>query len=126
MNILILYLEPNLQQMVQEVLEREGYTVTAVQQASEAIHILEEYSDAPFLLLADNIHMNAQALEFLQMLAERPELRRRVRVIAETAVTNLDHLRDVSGNLIDDFLMLPFSVDQLIACIETNAAKLAE
>ncbi len=126
MHIVVLALEPSLAQMLREVLELEGYAVTVVRHAAEAIQPIEDHPDASFILLADNIHANPHAQDALEILAHHPELRRRTRFIAVCISSLVPGLEQAFPALVDDFLLLPVNFNHLLACIETNVAKLPE
>ena len=70
----------------------------------------------------DNFHLLEEPRVFLAALQARPELRRRVMVIGVAA--KVPPIRRVSApfDVIDDFLSMPFSVNELFDKIEGNCS----
>jgi DNA-binding NtrC family response regulator len=104
----------------------DGYTITSTKNADETIRILEEYSDESFLLFADNTIFNAEAMRVFAMVRSSPAVRRRVRIIGWNGLRDLDYLQERADGMLDDFLPMPFTLDQLLSCIASNAAYLTE
>lgn len=117
MRVLFLYLEESVRHMVQLVLEAEGYTIVATRSAAEAIRIIED-STNQYVLLTDNFSVNSESLGALTTLCQHPELRQRVTVIGVSARSDVMSTSWMTGRLLDDHLMMPYTYDQLLAIIE--------
>ena len=119
MRIVVLWFDPDIEQMLREVLELEGYAVVATRDAGEAVRALDE-EEGDGLLLADNVLMNPAAREALARLAVTPALRGRVRVIG---IGSRDTLRMSKGQVdMDGYVAMPFTVAALLATVEANVA----
>jgi DNA-binding NtrC family response regulator len=123
MVVLICAFDQSLRRPLQAVLEMEGYTVTVVQRAADAIRYLER-SASSFLLLADNIALNTAAEAVFRTLGERRVLRKRVRVIVVDVSARQAAIESRFHGIIDDFLLLPFDMEHVLGCIESNTAWL--
>ncbi len=118
MKILILFYESSIGHILQMVLEAEEYTVTTTQHATEVIRAIEESNDS-YLLFADNFHLNPEAQQAFTDLHDRPDLRRRVKIVGVSAMR--EGVRPwITENLIDDHLAMPFSQDDIVHIVEAH------
>jgi DNA-binding NtrC family response regulator len=126
MQVLFIFYEDSLKQLFHMIVESEGHTVISTQSAAEAIRLLEENPNEPFLLFADNTVFNEEAMCVFAMLRTSPGVRCRVRIIGWNAMRDRDYLQERADGMLDDFLSMPFTGDQLLSCIAGNAANLTE
>lgn len=121
MSIVILEFEPTIQQMLQMILEVEGYTVTSSQAAAEAMRAIEAAGES-CVLFADNFHVNPEAQQAFTMLRDRPQLRQRVWVVG--MVVFPEPARQLIANgLMDEHLGMPFTVDQVLAIVTAHTSR---
>lgn len=73
-----------------------------------------------------NFHLLEAPRVFLAALKARPELRRRVKVVGVTALRLPTEGLGAPYDEIDNYLAMPFDIDELIEKIEAVSAKLRE
>ena len=122
---LVLYLAENVGGMINYVLEEMGYRTRMTPLAAEALSILDG-DDRRCLVFMDNFHLLEEPRLFLAALQARPELRRRVKVVGVTGMTLPIKGLSAPFDEIDDFLKMPFSIDEVIAKIEAVSAHLRD
>lgn len=122
MNILIVYCEPTIMQLLQTVLELEGYMVVITQSAAEAVHTIEDNNDI-VVLFADNIIFNRAAHEAIAILRDRPDVRQRVKTIAIDITTNHHVIQEQLHDVMADFLPMPFTPDPLLHIVEKHTKR---
>lgn len=120
MKVLIVYVDPGIRHMLQQVLEVEGHTVICTRRGAEVIRAIEE-SDDSYLLFTDNLHVNPSVREALAILRDKPALRQRVWVVNVAVRSDPAWIADA---LIDEHLPMPFSVEQLFRLVEAHASDL--
>lgn len=133
MNILILYFNPDVQELLELVLDVENYDWIATQHATEAIRIIAESADS-CLLLADNFDVNPEARQAFTMLHDRPDLRQRVWVVGASALHDVTVIPWLTDGMIDEHLHLslnpdledqcsdPDQIDQFLAIIAAHTS----
>jgi hypothetical protein len=117
MKILILYVEPTIWYMLQQVLELEEYADIRTRNSSEAVRDIEESTDS-YLLLTDNLHVNPEVREALAVLRDNSDLRQRLWVVNLAVWSESAWITD---GLIDEHLAMPFTVDQVLSIVEAHA-----
>lgn len=108
--------EPDILGFMEMALEEEGYQVTSVTSAIEALQSLREVQPELILLDAKMPAMNGQ--QFLAILRERDDVR--VPVVLMTAARIQPH--EVAELGAQGFLAKPFDLDDLLACVEKHLA----
>jgi CheY-like chemotaxis protein len=126
MRVLFVNYEVSLGVYLHPMVESEGHTITTTRSAAKAIRILDENRHEAFLLFADNTLFNAEAMCVFAMVREHPAVRRRMRIIGWNALHDRDSLQERADGMLDDFLPMPFNVQQLLNCIAANAAQLPD
>lgn len=121
MNIIILSFEPNLGDMLQLILEAEGYPCVFTASADDVIRAIEGAS-GPTLLLADNFHLSPEAQQAFTAFRDHPELRSRVTIVGLSGM--IEGARQwMTDNVIDDHVALPFTLERLLHIIEAHAGR---
>ena len=99
-------------------MEIDDYTSIATRSFAEALSIIENSSDS-YLLFTDNLQVNPEVRNALASLRDRPELRQRVWIVGLAVFNNTAWITD---GLIDEYLPMPFTVDQLFDIVEAHAS----
>jgi CheY-like chemotaxis protein len=99
--------------MVSEVLALEGVPHEVVTTAAQAMSALSRDS-ASSIVLIDNLQVHAEGQQFLEQLRHDPDLRARLRTICMAVEVNCTWARQDFGDVLDAYLVLPFTVSQLI------------
>jgi CheY-like chemotaxis protein len=117
--ILFLYFDPSLPRMVSEVLNLEGYAVVEVTTMAQAVAALR-WLPGNGIVLFDNLQLHVEGQQFLEMLRHEPDFRARLRTICMAAEVNCTRARQEYGDVLDDYLLMPFTVTQLLNVLERS------
>ena len=115
--IMLLWLEPTIMAMLDEVLRLEGYRITATQSARRALDRIQR-TTRPYVVLMDNFYHSPEMRAFAAEVFATPELHQRVRIIG------LAVQYDAHQIALDAFIAMPFSVDELLDSIAAACADL--
>lgn len=111
--ILVVDDDPVIRDMMADILEFEGYTITVARNGSEALHLLRG-RDA-YLVFLDIMMPVMSGKELCALIEADPHLRERHRIILMSAIDNLDEAATVD---VDAILQKPFVVDDVIDILE--------
>ncbi len=115
--VLFLAYETSIGRLVTEVLPEEGYSALLIHTEAEASSLLED-NESYYIVLMDNLHVQPEGRRFLTQLRQNPSLRARVKTVSMAACAN-DWLRQDFGDVLDAYLGLPFTLDQLLKTLES-------
>ena len=122
--VVILGFDPAIASLVAEVLPLEGYEVQCVHTEAKAWSLLAR-QPGKCIVLVDNLHVHQEGQELLLKLRKHPDVRAYVRVVCMMLGGSMDPLRQKYGELIDAYLLMPFTFPQLLTIprILLNRAK---
>jgi DNA-binding NtrC family response regulator len=99
--------------MVMEVLDLDGYNVRRVRTEAQAWSLLTRQPGRCVVFL-DNLDFHQEGQQFLLKLRTHPDVRARVKVVCMAASGHIDRFRQEYGDAIDAYLIMPFTVPQLL------------
>jgi CheY-like chemotaxis protein len=111
--ILVVDDDPVIRDMMADILEFEGYTISVARNGSEALQLLrggEEY-----LVFLDIMMPVMSGKELCKLIEADPYLRERHRIILMSA---MDNLEEAATFEVDAILQKPFVVDDVIDILE--------
>jgi CheY-like chemotaxis protein len=118
--ILVVEDEKDLRLNLQEMLEREGFSILTATNGVEALELTS--SIEPDLILSDVRMPEMDGLEFLKALQQKPETAS-IPFIFLTARVEMQDLREGMVLGADDYLMKPFKIDDLLNAINSRLRK---
>jgi len=111
--ILVVDDDPVIRDMMADILEFEGYTISIARNGSEALQLLR--SDEEYLVFLDIMMPVMSGKELCALIEADPRLRARHRIILMSA---MDNLEEASTLEVDAILQKPFVVDDVIDILE--------
>jgi len=111
--ILVVDDDPVIRDMMADILEFEGYTISIARNGSEALKLLR--SDQEYLVFLDIMMPVMSGKELCALIEADPHLRARHRIILMSA---MDNLEEASTLEVDAILQKPFVVDDVIDILE--------
>jgi hypothetical protein len=70
------------------------------------------------IVLIDNLQVHVEGRQFLEMVCHEPDLRARLRTICTAVEINCTRAREEYGDVLDAYLVMPFTVTQLVHVLE--------
>lgn len=122
MSVVMLYFDDSIKRLMQSLLELEGYTLMGARDPAEAFRLIEANAD-PCILFTDNFKINPVVRKALKTLQAMSTLRQRVWVIGLDIESPIS-AQFLADGLLDDFLAMPFTPDDLIKAFESATDKL--
>ncbi|MDR1488004.1 MAG: response regulator transcription factor [Deltaproteobacteria bacterium] len=119
MQILLIEDEPGLREVIEYSLAREGFQVTALDNANDALMVLEDCP--PDLVLLDLMLPGLQGLQFLDIFRQHDQ--RTPVIIISAKNTEEDVIRALERGA-DDYLPKPFSLKLLVMKIRVALRRL--
>jgi len=113
--ILVVDDEPNIVQTLKDRLEMNDFEVTVAYNGSDGLKIAEQ--EKPEVILLDVIMPVMNGLEMLEVLRQRP-WGKSVSVIMLTARSQTQDMARASACTIDDYIVKPFDLSELLEKIE--------
>lgn len=111
--ILVVDDDPVIRDMMADILEFEGYTISVARNGSEALQLLR--SDENYLVFLDIMMPTMSGKELCAIIEADPHLRERHSIILMSAMDNLEE----AGSLqVDAILQKPFVVEEVIDILE--------
>jgi len=106
--------------MILEVLQLEGYEVLAVRTAGEAFSLLADGREqlGTTVVIMDNLQVHDEGQAFLEDIRNKPTLHDHVILICSAIQANCDAARQKYGDVLDRYLVMPFTVSSLLAVLE--------
>lgn len=111
--ILVVDDDPVIRDMMVDILDFEGYSISVARNGHEALQLLRSTQD--FLVFLDIMMPGMGGKELCSVLKADPQLRDRHIVILMSA---MDNLEDASSIEVDAILQKPFVVEELIGILE--------
>ena len=111
--ILVVDDDPVIRDMMADILEFEGYTISIARNGSEALQLLR--SDEVYLVFLDIMMPVMSGRELCALIEADPRLRERHRIILMSAMDNLEEAASLE---VDAILQKPFVVDDVIDILE--------
>ncbi|HXX78385.1 MAG TPA: response regulator [Ktedonobacteraceae bacterium] len=111
--ILVVDDDPVIRDMMADILEFEGYSITIARNGSEALHFLR--NGERYLVFLDIMMPVMSGKELCMLMEADPQLRERHKIILMSA---LDNLEEAAALDVDAILQKPFEVDDMIGVLE--------
>jgi len=111
--ILVVDDDPVIRDMMADILEFEGYSITIARNGSEALHLLR--NGERYLVFLDIMMPVMSGKELCMLMETDPQLRERHKIILMSA---LDNLEEAAALDVDAILQKPFEVDDMIGVLE--------
>jgi CheY-like chemotaxis protein len=111
--ILVVDDDPVIRDMMADILEFEGYTISVARNGSEALHLLR--SDENYLVFLDIMMPAMSGKELCAIIEADPHLRERHSIILMSA---MDNLEEAASFRVDAILQKPFVVEDVIDILE--------
>jgi CheY-like chemotaxis protein len=111
--ILVVDDDPVIRDMMADILEFEGYTISVARNGSEALQLLR--SDEHYLVFLDIMMPVMSGKELCAIIEADPHLRERHSIILMSA---MDNLEEAASLQVDAILQKPFVVDDVIDILE--------
>jgi len=111
--ILVVDDDPVIRDMMADILEFEGYSITIARNGSEALHLLR--NGERYLVFLDIMMPVMSGKELCMLMEADPQLRERHKIILMSA---LDNLEEAAALDVDAILQKPFEVDDMIGVLE--------
>ena len=111
--ILVVDDDPVIRDMMADILEFEGYTISVARNGSEALQFLR--SGEAYLVFLDIMMPVMSGRELCTLIEADPYLKERHRIILMSA---MDNLEEASTLEVDAILQKPFVVDDVIDILE--------
>ena len=111
--ILVVDDDPVIRDMMADILEFEGYTISVARNGSEALQFLR--SGEAYLVFLDIMMPVMSGKELCTLIEADPYLKERHRIILMSA---MDNLEEASTLEVDAILQKPFVVDDVIDILE--------
>ena len=113
--ILVVDDDPVIRDMMADILEFEGYTISVARNGSEALQLLR--SGESYLVFLDIMMPVMSGRELCTLIEADPHLRERHRIILMSAMDNLEEAATLE---VDAILQKPFEVDDVIDILEPH------
>jgi CheY-like chemotaxis protein len=111
--ILVVDDDPVIRDMMADILEFEGYTISVARNGSEALQLLR--SDENYLVFLDIMMPAMSGKELCAIIEADPHLRERHTIILMSA---MDNLEEAASFQVDAILQKPFVVEDVIDILE--------
>lgn len=111
--ILVVDDDPVIRDMMADILDFEGYSITVARNGYEALQLLR--SDQDFLVFLDIMMPGMSGKELCAVLEAEPLLRKRHIIVLMSA---MDNLEEASSLKVEAILQKPFVVDDVIDILE--------
>jgi CheY-like chemotaxis protein len=111
--ILVVDDDPVIRDMMADILEFEGYSISIARNGSEALQLLR--SGEEYLVFLDIMMPVMSGRELCALIEAEPHLRERHRIILMSAIDNLEEAATLE---VDAILQKPFVVDDVIDIIK--------
>lgn len=111
--ILVVDDDPIIRDMMTDMLEFEGYTITAARSGREALALLHSGDD--YIVFLDVMMPGLSGADVCAQLEAEPEVRRRHIIVLMSA---MDKLEEAASCKADAILPKPFLVDDLLQVLE--------
>lgn len=111
--ILVVDDDPVIRDMMADILDFEGYSITVARNGYEALQLLR--SDQDFLVFLDIMMPGMSGKEVCAVLEAEPHLRKRHIIVLMSA---MDNLEEASSLKVEAILQKPFVVDDVIDILE--------
>jgi len=111
--ILVVDDDPVIRDMMADILEFEGYSITIARNGSEALYLLR--NGERYLVFLDIMMPVMSGKELCMLMEADPQLRERHKIILMSA---LDNLEEAAALDVDAILQKPFEVDDMIGVLE--------
>jgi len=111
--ILVVDDDPVIRDMMADILEFEGYTISVARNGSEALQLLR--GSEAYLVFLDIMMPVMSGRELCALIEADPNLRERHRIILMSAMDNLEEAATLE---VDAILQKPFEVDDVIDILE--------
>jgi CheY-like chemotaxis protein len=111
--ILVVDDDPIIRDMMADIMDFEGYTISIARNGFEALHMLR--SDEEYLVFLDIMMPGMGGKELCAALEADPQLRERHIIILMSAMDNLEEAASLE---VDAILQKPFVVEDVISTLE--------
>lgn len=111
--ILVVDDDPVIRDMMADILEFEGYTISVARNGYEALQLLR--GDAEYIVFLDIMMPAMSGKELCAVIEADPHLSERHRIILMSA---MDNLEEAASLQVDAILQKPFVVDDVIDILE--------
>ncbi len=111
--ILVVDDDPVIRDMMADILDFEGYSISVARNGHEALQLLRSNQD--FLVFLDIMMPGMSGKELCAVLESNPHLRKRHIIVLMSA---MDNLEEASSLKVEAILQKPFVVDDVIAILE--------
>jgi len=111
--ILVVDDDPVIRDMMADILEFEGYTISVARNGSEALQLLR--GSEAYLVFLDIMMPVMSGRELCTLIEADPHLRERHKIILMSAMDNLEEAATLE---VDAILQKPFEVDDVIDILE--------
>ncbi len=111
--ILVVDDDPVIRDMMADILEFEGYTISVARNGSEALQFLRNGEE--YLVFLDIMMPVMSGRELCTLIEADPHLRERHKIILMSAMDNLEEAATLE---VDAILQKPFEVDDVIDILE--------
>jgi CheY-like chemotaxis protein len=111
--ILVVDDDPVIRDMMADILEFEGYSISIARNGSEALQLLR--SGEEYLVFLDIMMPVMSGRELCTLIETDPHMRERHRIILMSAIDNLEEAATLD---VDAILQKPFVVDDVIDILE--------
>jgi CheY-like chemotaxis protein len=111
--ILVVDDDPVIRDMMADILEFEGYSISIARNGSEALQLLR--SGEEYLVFLDIMMPVMSGKELCALIEREPHMRQRHRIILMSAMDNLEEAATLD---VDAILQKPFVVDDVIDIME--------
>ena len=111
--VLVVDDDPIIRDMMADILDFEGYTISVARNGQEALKMLRSEED--FLVFLDIMMPAMNGKELCAVIEADPHLRERHRIILMSAMDNLEEAATLE---VDAILQKPFVVDDVIDILE--------
>lgn len=111
--ILVVDDDPVIRDMMADMLDFEGYSISVARNGHEALQLLR--SDQDFLVFLDIMMPGMNGKQLCALLESDPQLRKRHIIVLMSAIDNLE---EASSLKVEAILQKPFVVDDVIEILE--------
>ena len=111
--ILVVEDEPSIAEMLQTVLEDEGYAVVMAANGNEGLRRLAEMTEPPALVLSDVMMPDIDGPQMVRRMRENPAFAA-IPVIMSSAAASKARFADIKYNA---FLAKPYNIDTLLSIV---------
>jgi len=111
--ILVVDDDPIIRDMMKDILDFEGYSISTARNGYEALEML--HSEQDFLVFLDILMPGMSGKELCLTLDAEPQLRKRHIIVLMSALDNLEEAASLNANAI---LQKPFLVEDVIKTLE--------